>query len=87
MGVVDIKRAYFNVVVPDDETQYVQLPPEDPGQERCEGKVLKFMYGLPKAAEGQEKHYTNVMEKMGFRRGRAGPCVFVHPERQIRLQR
>ena len=79
VSVVDNKRAYFNAVVPDDEPQYVQLPPEDPEHERCEGKVLKFMYGLQKAAEGWEKHYTNVLEKMGFRRRRAGPCVFVHP--------
>ena len=85
VSVVDIKRAYFNAVVPDDEPQYVQLPPEDPEHEHCEGKVLKFMYGLQKAAEGWEKHYTNVLEKMGFRRGRASLCVFVHPERQIYL--
>ena len=43
----------------------MQLPPEDPEHERCKGKVLKFMYGLQKAAEGWEKHYTNVLEKMG----------------------
>ena len=43
------------------------------------------MYGLQKAAEGWEKDYTNVLGKMGFQRGRASPCVFVHPERQVYL--
>ena len=51
VSVVDIKRAHFSAVVP--------VPPEDPEHERCEGKVLKFMYGLQKAAEGWEKHYTS----------------------------
>ena len=32
---------------------------------------------------GETQHH--VLEKMGFRRGRASPCVFVHPERQIYL--
>jgi hypothetical protein len=85
VSVIDIKRAYFNAIVPDDEPQFVDLPVEDPDHERCEGQVLKYMYGLQKAAEGWEKHYTEILENMGFKRGRASPCVFVHAEKKIYL--
>ena len=39
--------------------------------------------GVPRRLGGACSCY--VLEKMGFQRGRAGPCVLVHPERQIYL--
>ena len=62
MSVVDIKRAYFNAVVLDDEPQCVQLPAEDPEHERCEGKVLKFTYGLQK---GGRRMGETLHERLG----------------------
>ena len=85
VSVIDIKRAYFNAVVPESEPQFVELPEEDPDHKRCEGRVMKYMYGLQKAAEGWEKHYTEILEGMEFKRGTASPCVFVHSKRKIYL--
>ena len=85
LSVIDIKRAYFNAIVPPDDPQYVQLPPEDNDRKNCEAQVIKFMYGLQKAAEGWENHYTKVLEDMGFKRGVASPCAFRHLEWDISL--
>ena len=85
LSVIDIKRAYFNAIVPDDEPHFVELPPEDPDHGRYEGRALKYMYGLQKAAEGWERHYTEVLEGMGFTHGRASPCMFLHREKGVYL--
>ena len=85
LSVIDIKRAYFNAKVPSDDPQFVELPGEDPDHQTHEGQVVQYMYGLQRAAEGWENHYTGVLEAMGFQRGAASPCVFNHAGRRIYL--
>ena len=48
------------------------------------GKLLKSMYGTRDAAQNWEAEYSEFMELIGFQRGLASPCVFYHPERNIR---
>jgi len=78
---IDVRRAYFHAVVTRDV--YVELPPEDYEEGMC-GKLLKSMYGTRDAAQNWEHAYTEFMEKAGFKRGIASPCVFWNEEKNIR---
>ena len=43
------------------------------------------MYGARDAAQGWEQTYRDALEHLGFVRGRASPCIFVHVKRDIHL--
>ena len=62
---------------------YVQLPDEDWEEGRC-GKLLKSMYGTRDAAQNWGAAYSDFMRSLGFKQGKASPCVFWHPERELR---
>ncbi|MCP2505128.1 MAG: hypothetical protein NLN65_07530, partial [Candidatus Poseidoniaceae archaeon] len=81
MDFIDVRRAYFHAVTTRDV--YVELPPEDKKPGMC-GKLMKSMYGTRDAAQNWEQAYTEFMEKAGFVRGIASPCVFWNEEKQIR---
>ena len=51
---IDIKRAYFNAMVNDDEPIYVELPPEDPMHKKMCGRLNRHLYGARRAAAGWE---------------------------------
>eukprot|EP00972_Heterocapsa_arctica_P067038 9893577-Heterocapsa_arctica.AAC.1 len=42
------------------------------------------MYGTRKAASKWEDFYCNVLRKLGFAKGKASPCTFYHPSRNLR---
>jgi hypothetical protein len=80
---VDISRAYFNAFIAREV--FVELPREAGYGKDVVGKLVKCMYGTRDAAQGWENAYRAALEAMGFKRGRASPCVFSHADRQVFL--
>ena len=76
-----VRRAYF--YAESKRAVSVDLPPEDHEDGMC-GKLLKSTYGTRDAAQNWELEYSRFMQDLGFSRGRAYPCVFYHPGRNIR---
>ncbi len=79
---IDIKRAYFHVKCIRDV--YVDLPQQDQQEGMC-GKLEKAMYGTRDAAQNWEREYESTFTNLGFKQGRSSPCLFYHPERDIRV--
>ena len=75
---VDVSRAHF--YAPATREVYIQLPPEDPraGDGVSCGRLLRTMYGTLDAADHWASHYSEVLDKAGFKRGEASPCHFYH---------
>ena len=80
---VDISRAYFNAFI--EREVHVELPPEAGCAKNVVGKLVKCMYGTRDAAQGWEGTYRTALEALGFRKGKASPCVFGHITRDIFL--
>ena len=82
MEFIDIRRAYFHSNA--RREVYVKLPPEDHEEGMC-GHLVKSMYGTRDAAQNWECQYAETMEKMGFTRGKAAPCLFYHSGHNLRI--
>ena len=50
----------------------------------CE-RLVKSMYGTSQAAANWEAFYGEVLKDAGFLQGTSNPCLFLHPERRIRV--
>jgi hypothetical protein len=48
-------------------------------------KLVKSMYGARQAASNWEHFYGEVLKEMSFLQGTSNPCLFLHPERRIRV--
>ena len=59
------------------------MPEEDNEEGMC-GKLNKAMYGTRDAAQNWENAYAEFMESIGFSKGKASPCIFWHPGRNLR---
>ena len=79
---IDVRRAYFHAAA--RRKVYVKLPPEDHMEGYC-GRLNKAMYGTRDAAQNWEYAYVSFMEKIGFKRGAASPCVFHMKDRNLRV--
>ena len=79
----DVSRAYFyaKAVRP----VYVRLPSEDreSGDEGKCGKLRMSMYGTRDAALNWSMEYTSTLLASGFVQGKASPCLFHHPQKQV----
>ncbi len=80
----DVSRAYFYA-----RTQrpiHVEIPPEDyeDGDEYNCAELDFSMYGTRDAAANWQRKCTEVMKQKGFRQGKASPCHFWHPTRDIK---
>ncbi len=81
---VDIRRAYFNAKVDEEDETYVQLPEEDGDHLTHCALLRRHMYGTRAAADGWQEEYSSfLVETLGFVQGLSSPCVFRHPERQL----
>ena len=80
---VDISRAYFNAKI--GRKVYVELPLEAGYGKDFVGELNKCMYGTRDAAQGWEATYSEALKEIGFKRGRAHPCVFRHNGRDVNL--
>ena len=82
---LDVRRAYFHA--PSKRETYIELPAEDnrsSNEGKC-GRLNASMYGTRDAADNWAEEYTRVLIGLGFERGTASPCVFVHKERGVRM--
>ena len=79
---MDAARAHFHSPV--REAIYVDLCPEEAEEGFCM-KLLKSMYGTRQAASNWEHFYAEVLRDAGFIQGVSNPCLFLHPERRIRV--
>ena len=79
----DVSRAYF--YAPTTRPIYITIPDEDwePGDEGRVAKLNFSLYGTRDAAMNWAKRFTDVMVAMGFVRGKASPCNFFHPLKNI----
>ena len=82
---IDINRSYF--YGPSRRPLYVEIPPDDKkvGDEAKVGKLRVSLYGTRDAAQNWTEAYTKFLVSLGFRRGKASPCNFLHAKREIRL--
>ena len=80
----ELGRAFFHANV--CREVFVQLAEEDRklGEERMCGKLNYSIYGTRDAAQNWANEYTDMLINIGFRQGRAYPCVFHHKARGIR---
>ena len=79
----DARKAHLNPVCEEDE--HIELPEEcGVGGEYC-GKLNYWLYGFRPAAAAWEKHYSQLLEGVGFVKGRSCGVVFHHPERDVSL--
>ncbi len=80
----DVKRAYF--YAPAAREIYVELCEEDrePGDEEMCGILNYSMYGTRDAAQNWQIEFTRTLLQMGFNQGKSSPCVFHHPQRNLR---
>ena len=46
--------------------------------------MIKAMYGTRDAAQNWEDEYSDFMETVGFKRGKASPFIFFHEDRNIK---
>ena len=83
---IDIKRAYF--YAPATRKMFIKLPAEDcqPREEEMVGELKLSLYGTRDAAMNWAKQHTEHLNKIGFQKGRASACNFVHESRNIRLK-
>ena len=83
LKVLDVRRAYF--YAPTRRRVYVELPEEDlgPGDESRCGLLRVSLYGTRDAALNWEEELGKQMIQLGFERGRANPCLYVHQQRNI----
>ncbi len=62
----------------------MELPEQDWQEGMC-AKLEKSMYGTRGAAQNWSiKYETVLVNEMGFVQGKASPCNFYHPERDVR---
>jgi len=82
LSFVDVKRAHF--VSPAQREIYVELPAEmGLGPDKV-GKLVKSMYGCRDAGKNWELEVNRAMKSFGFIPGVSNPCLFYHPQRELR---
>ena len=80
---IDVRKAHLNPKCEGDV--YIELPEECGAPEGMCGKLNYWLYGFRPAAAAWEKHYSELIEGVGFERGVSCGVVFYHAERDISL--
>ena len=80
-----MSRAYF--YAPVTRPLFINIPDEDweEGDEGLVGQLQISLYGTRDAAQNWAATYTKFLVKIGFQRGRASNCNFVHKKRNIKM--
>lgn len=80
----DVSRAVFHAKL--KRAVYVELPAEDKGlgdENKC-ARLNYSMYGTRDAAVNWHDECTQQLMSHGFVQGKASPCTFFHPGKEIR---
>ena len=82
LAFIDVKKAYFNAV----PKRVIHLvPPKELGLPAgYVARLRRCAYGTRDAGLLWEETYSDRLTDMGFTRGTASPCVFVHKKRGLR---
>ena len=82
IGLWDISRAHFYGMP--KRCIYIELPEEDatPGMV---GRLTKSMYGTQNAPNIWQQHYTQLLVKAGYIRGKSNGSGFYHPTLEVRV--
>ena len=78
---MDISRAFFHADA--IRKVYVKLAPEDAEEGMC-GRLNKSMYGTRDAAQNWGETYMQLMQDIGFNKGKSSPCTFHHERKELR---
>ena len=81
LSFVDVRKAYFNGIP--RRNLFMHLPRELGLPGHWVGRQIRCVYGTRDAGAIWEDTYRDLLEAIGFRSGRASPCVFYHPEKDI----
>jgi hypothetical protein len=74
----DVKTAFLNGVLPEDERQYMEQPKgfEEPGKEDWVWELWKGLYGMKQAGRIWNKTLNQAMLDMGFKRLPCEWCIY-----------
>jgi hypothetical protein len=76
--VIDVKSAFLNSKMPDNQKLYVKQPPgfAEPGKEDWVWLLLKGLYGLKQAGRLWYEELCRILISLGFTVCTSDPCVF-----------
>ena len=74
----DIKTAFLHGILPEDETMYMEQPPNfaAPGKEEWVMRLMKSIYGMKQASRIWNQTFHNAVAQMGFKRLDCEWCVY-----------
>ena len=78
---IDARKAHLNPSCTEDV--YIELPEEVGAVKGICGKLNFWLYGFRPAASAWERHYSSLLEGVGFRRGKSSPVIFYQPQRSV----
>ena len=83
-GLTEMKPKKAHLNARGDEEERVELPDafEEHGRH---AKLRSWLHGMRKAPPGWEDDNSRTLQMDRFRRGRAAPTIFFHPETQVRV--
>jgi len=74
----DISSAFLNSELPDDETVFVEPPPDWNLSKKYVLQLKKCLYGLVQASRRWYLHISSKFKQAGFKASGADQCVFIH---------
>ena len=83
--IMDVKRAFLHAAIKGE--MFIELPEEAMEGESRDmiGLLKRAMYGTREAPQCWQEHITAIIVGMGFKEGKANPCVFHHPQRDVTI--
>lgn len=82
---LDVQSAYLNGVL--EEEIFMRQPPEfiQMGQENKVCRLRKSLYGLKQSAVTWNRHITEILAKLKFKRSVADPCLYTRIEKNASI--
>jgi hypothetical protein len=88
-GQIDIKGAYLNGELTDDETIYMKQPPgyaeKGPEGKTLTARLYKTLYGLKQAGHRWYQKLVEIMTKLGFSRSEVDSAVFYRRDEMLKI--
>ena len=88
-GQIDIKGAYLNEELTDNEVIYMKQPPgyavKGPNGKTLTARLYKTLYGLKQAGRRWYQKLVEIMTKLGFLRSEVDSAVFYRRDKLLKL--